>query len=50
VFLSPGRLDDREPFAVLGHTRLAILDVSDAGAQPMGGHQGTPCITYNGEA
>ena len=50
VFSSPGRPDDREPFAVLGHTRLAILDVSDAGAQPMGGHHGTPCITYNGEA
>jgi asparagine synthase (glutamine-hydrolysing) len=40
---------DRGVFAVLGHVRLAIIDVSDAGAQPMGGGDGSPCMTYNGE-
>ena len=40
---------DRRPFAVLGHTRLAILDVSAAGAQPMLNPENGSAITYNGE-
>jgi asparagine synthase (glutamine-hydrolysing) len=37
------------PFAILGHARLAIIDISDAGAQPMGGPGQRPWITFNGE-
>lgn len=34
---------------VLGHCRLAILDLSDAGRQPMSNQAGTVWVTYNGE-
>ncbi|MEK6802003.1 MAG: asparagine synthase (glutamine-hydrolyzing) [Nitrospirota bacterium] len=33
----------------LGHCRLAIIDLSDAGHQPMSDHEGRYWITFNGE-
>jgi asparagine synthase (glutamine-hydrolysing) len=37
------------PYGVLGHCRLAILDLSAAGAQPMADHERRYWITFNGE-
>jgi asparagine synthase (glutamine-hydrolysing) len=33
----------------LGHKRLAIIDLSPAGRQPLSNHQGSVWITFNGE-
>jgi len=39
----------QEGMACLGHTRLAIIDTSDAGHQPMSNEDGSIYITHNGE-
>jgi asparagine synthase (glutamine-hydrolysing) len=42
-------VSETTPVVALGHTRLAILDLSQAGSQPMSDADGTLHITYNGE-
>jgi len=37
------------PRVILGHRRLAIVDLSDAARQPMSNEDGTVWISYNGE-
>lgn len=44
-----GLWHDAERRVILGHRRLAILDTSDRGAQPMVDHEGPTAITFNGE-
>jgi asparagine synthase (glutamine-hydrolysing) len=42
MFLEKGRV-------ALGHRRLSIIDLSDAGSQPMANETGTLWLTFNGE-
>lgn len=42
-------LDIADSKVYLGHTRLSILDLSEAGNQPMFSDCGKYCITFNGE-
>ena len=44
-----GRGTYRHGTSVLGHTRLAILDLTEAGAQPMKSIDGQVVVTFNGE-
>ena len=44
-----GVWSDAEAGVALGHTRLSIVDLSPAGAQPMVSSCGACVITYNGE-
>jgi asparagine synthase (glutamine-hydrolysing) len=44
-----GLWTDAETGVVLGHTRLSIVDLSPAGAQPMVSSCGACVISYNGE-
>ena len=46
---SSGVWIDRDAGVALGHARLAILDLSSAGHQPMHAQNGRYAITYNGE-
>jgi asparagine synthase (glutamine-hydrolysing) len=43
------RAADGPPFVILGHRRLAIIDLSDLAAQPMANDDGSLWLTYNGE-
>ncbi|MFI5177512.1 MAG: asparagine synthase (glutamine-hydrolyzing) [Vicinamibacterales bacterium] len=47
VRCTPGQADG--PRATLGHTRLAIIDLSEGGRQPMADGRRPIWVTYNGE-
>lgn len=49
VLLSYSPATDRNYYVAFGHRRLKIIDLSDAGHQPMFNEQGDIGIIYNGE-
>ena len=44
-----GIWEDRVNDVILGHNRLSIVELSEAGAQPMADDSGDWVISYNGE-
>jgi asparagine synthase (glutamine-hydrolysing) len=46
---APADLNRQQAHAGFGHQRLSIIDLTDAGQQPMSNEDGTIWITYNGE-
>lgn len=44
-----GHFTDERRHVVIGHRRLSIIDLSEAGAQPMESHDGRYIMAYNGE-
>ncbi len=44
-----GHYLDENRHVVIGHRRLSIIDLSEAGAQPMTSHSGRYVMAYNGE-
>ncbi len=44
-----GEFSDRDNGVYLGHRRLSVLDLSEAGRQPMSLEDGSLHLTYNGE-
>jgi asparagine synthase (glutamine-hydrolysing) len=44
-----GFYEDRDGRAALGHNRLSIIDLSEAGAQPMSDSEGRFQLVFNGE-
>jgi len=44
-----GAIDSSQRHACLGHRRLAIIDTSPAGHEPMFSHDGRYALTFNGE-